>query len=137
MSLRFSSTGKPGAVALLDLYKHAWWTRGRTAAQVRQMLKHVGLCVCAWQGKTLVGFARVSTDFTFRAVIWDVIVREGFQGKGLGRALITRVTRHPRLRSIEGFWLYTTDKQAFYRKLGFKAYPKNLMVLRTARAKPR
>jgi ribosomal protein S18 acetylase RimI-like enzyme len=121
--------------ALLDLYRHAWWTRSRSGPQVRRMLRHTDLCVCAWSGRQLAGFARVSTDFTFRAVIWDVIVREGFQGKGLGRALVTRVTRHPRLRQVEGFWLYTTDKQAFYRKLGFKPYPKNLMVLRGARAK--
>ena len=82
MSLRFSAAGRPGARALLDLYQHAWWTRERTLAQVSRLLKHSHLCVCAWNGRQLAGFARVSTDFTFRAVIWDVIVREGFSSLG-------------------------------------------------------
>jgi len=38
-----------------------------------------------------------------------------------------------RLKSVTGFWLYTTDKQAFYKKLGFSFSPRNLMILRRGR----
>lgn len=136
MKPRFSLK-KPAVPALIDLYQHARWARGRKAAGVRVMLRHTDLCVCAWKGRLLVAFARVTTDFSYRAVVWDVIVRDGHQGQGLGKAVMTRVLRHPRLRGVEGFWLFTTDKEAFYRKLGFKLFRRSAMAYRTTALKSR
>ena len=100
-------------------------------------MKHSDLVVTAWDGSKLVGFARVSTDFCFRAVIWDVIVHVDQHRRGIGSRLIKAVTTSPDLSQVEGFWLFTTDKQPFYKKLGFKFFPKNLMVYRTKKAKKR
>jgi predicted N-acetyltransferase YhbS len=55
-------------------------------------------------------------------------------GKGIGSRLVRMALKHPRLKGVDGFWLYTTDKQAFYAKLGFRLAPKNLMILRSSRA---
>lgn len=135
MSLAFSSRRKPGTAQLLDLYRYAWWTKGRRARDVAKLLRHPQVLLTAWDGRSLVGFARVLTDFTYRAVIADVIVRPGYYGRGVGSRLVRMAVRHPRLRTVEGFWLYTTDKQAFYQKMGFRFSPRHLMLLRRGRAR--
>lgn len=128
--LTFSLRRKPTAAALKALYARAWWTAGRDEKGVRAVLRHSDLFATAWHGARLVGFARVSTDFAYRAVLWDVIVDGDYQGKGLGGTLVRSILGEPRLRSVESFWLFTTDKQPFYRRFGFKAFPKNVLVWR-------
>jgi N-acetylglutamate synthase-like GNAT family acetyltransferase len=94
------------------------------------VLSHSDLFATAYRGRTLVGFARVSTDFAYRAVLWDVIVDPAHQRGGLGSALVRSILDDKRLADVESFWLFTTDKQAFYRRFGFKGYPKNVLVWR-------
>jgi len=98
------------------------------------MLKATPLLATAWDKGTLVGFARCGTDFEYRAVIWDVIVDPAYTRRGLGRRLVGSLLGHPRLRRVESFWLSTTDKQAFYAKLGFSLNSKNIMVRMGKRA---
>jgi predicted N-acetyltransferase YhbS len=124
------STRKPSPVQLKALYRQAPWAKSRPLSAIRTALKHSDLVFSAWRGAALVGFCRLSTDFAFRAVLWDVIVDEAEHGQGIGTALVKAAVTHPRLKKIQGIWLFTTDKQAFYSKLGFKAYPKNLMLLK-------
>ncbi len=132
--IRYSSIRKPSVAQLQDLYQFAWWTRARKSADVAKLLRHPQVLLTAWQGPQLVGFARVLTDFTYRAVIADVIVRPGVEGKGIGSDLVRRALKDKRLKTVTGFWLYTTDKQAFYKKLGFEFSPKHLMILPTGRS---
>jgi predicted N-acetyltransferase YhbS len=121
---------KPTVQALKRLYARAWWTAQRQEKGIQAVLKHSDLFATAWDGKELVGFARVSTDFAYRAVLWDVIVDAAHQRLGLGSRLVRAILDEPRLAGVESFWLFTTDKQPFYRRFGFKAYPKNVMVWR-------
>jgi len=130
VALKISTSRRPSATQLKRLYAHAWWTKDRSLAKIRRLLQHSDLVATAWDGSDLVGFARVSTDFSFRAVIWDVIVDSQQHRRGIGSRLVKAVTAHTKLKSVESFWLYTTDKQPFYKKLGFKFFPKNLMVYR-------
>jgi predicted N-acetyltransferase YhbS len=136
LSLRYSSRKTPTVAQLQDLYRYAWWTKGRRNADVAKLLKHPQVFLTAWDGGKLVGFARVLTDFVYRAVIADVIVRPGYYGHGIGSQVVRQAMKDPRLKSVTGYWLYTTDKQAFYKKLGFEFSPKHLMLLRT-KAGPR
>jgi len=131
--IRYSHTRKPTVAQLQDLYQFAWWTKGRRNTDVAKMLRHPQVFLTAWEDGKLAGFARVITDFTYRAIIADVIVRPGSHGKGIGSSVVRQALKHKRLRSVTGFWLYTTDKQAFYKKLGFEFSPRNLMILRHGR----
>ena len=132
--IRYSSIRKPTVLQLQDLYQFAWWTKTRRNADVAKLLRHPQVFITAWDAKQLVGFARVITDFTYRAIIADVIVRPGYEGQGLGSAIVQKAVKDRRLKSVTGFWLYSTDKQAFYKKLGFELSPKNLMILRTSKS---
>jgi ribosomal protein S18 acetylase RimI-like enzyme len=121
---------KPTVAALKKLYAQAWWTAERGDKGIATVLKHSDVIATAWDGRRLAGFARASTDFAYRAVLWDVIVDPAYRRSGLGSRLVRAITEDPRLKGVESFWLYTTEMQTFYRSLGFKAYPKNVMVWR-------
>jgi ribosomal protein S18 acetylase RimI-like enzyme len=125
-----STRRKPSAQALKRLYAKAWWTAERDPAGIRAVLKNSDLIATAWIRGELVAFARVSTDFAYRAVLWDVIVDTEHQRRGLGTRLVRAILEDARLAKVESFWLFTTDKQAFYKSFGFKTHPKNVMVWR-------
>ncbi|WP_139975589.1 GNAT family N-acetyltransferase [Ochrobactrum sp. CGA5] len=102
-------------------YCNEWWTRERTFDDVMQMLAHCDLllfCLDA-EGK-IAGFARVLSDFIFKALIFDVIVSEKHRGRGLGQALVERILLHEKLKRVKSFELYCPERLVpFYEKLGF------------------
>jgi len=108
---------------LQDLYQMEWWSKGRTLRQIRKMLQLSDLLFAAVDAdERLIAFARVVTDFTYRATLLDVIVHPDHRGKGLGRALLEKVLSHPRLRPVERLDLFCLPPLIpFYKKMGFQA----------------
>src|SRR5262249_13982719 len=95
---------------------------GRDPGDVRRMLEAsdvvIGLCEPASQ--RLVGFARVLTDYVYKALILDVIVAASHRGRGLGQVLLDAVLEHPALLSVRHFELYCRpDMVPFYQRWGF------------------
>jgi len=80
------------------------------------------------QGKQI-GFARVITDFTEFASIWDVFVDEPHRGKGVGKAIMKYLGEHPRLKGIFRWFLMTEDAHGLYQKYGFKSEAYNPYVM--------
>jgi GNAT superfamily N-acetyltransferase len=122
---------------LMDLYGREWWTDARTIAQVRDLLKWsdvvVGLCEEAED--RLVAFARVLTDRTFRAFIFDVIVAADERGRGLGQRLMAEVLAHPSVRDVELVELYCRPELVpFYEGLGFSSPDSGVVLMRRAAA---
>lgn len=115
---------------ILALYEDTWWAKGRSVDAVRRALEHSHPVVTAWEAGQLVGFARVISDLTFRATIWDVIVRPSHQRRGIGLAMMRFVLDHPDLRSVSHFLLLTADKRGFYERLGFTPEREMTMMLR-------
>jgi ribosomal protein S18 acetylase RimI-like enzyme len=132
--LRFSDNKSELDVdPLINLYQYAWWAKGRRADDVVDMVNHCGLVMMLWAGRRLIGFTRVITDFVYRATIYDVIIHPDFHDQGLGRQIMLNVLHHPTLRRVEKFWLNTSDKQEFYRKLGFVEDATTGMILNKER----
>jgi GNAT superfamily N-acetyltransferase len=126
--LTFSERKDFDPAQLVRLYAQAPWAAGRTADDARDMLVHSDLVLSAWDGSKLVGLGRVLTDYVYRASIWDVIVDKDYQGQDIGTQIMQRILQHPDLKRVELFWLCTSDKQAFYEKLGFSAKEQTGMV---------
>lgn len=120
---------------LYDLYKSEWWTTGRTFEDVVSMVRHSDLSLgcCSGEGK-LIGFTRVLTDYTFKALIFDVIVHRDYRGRGVGEAILDRVVKHSALERVLSFELYCPDDLVpFYSRFGFSKGTANLLFLERER----
>lgn len=108
---------------LLKLYKDAWWALTRHYDDVVKMLAETSLTLglVEIEKDELIGFTRVLTDGVYKAVIFDVVIRSDYQGKGLGKQLMNTVLEHERIQPVEHVELYCgTDKLRFYEQLGFE-----------------
>ena len=121
-----------GLAELHALFAREWWTAGRSLEDTRR-------CVAGSQVRiglvddpgALAGFARVVTDYTFKALIFDVIVAEAHRGKGLGDRLIALVLGHPDLVRVGHFELYCLPELgAFYERHGFSTEVGGVRLMR-------
>ncbi|KAL2330500.1 hypothetical protein Fmac_018081 [Flemingia macrophylla] len=77
--------------------------------------------------KRLIGMARATSDHAFNATIWDVLVDPGYQGQGLGKALVEKLIRALLQRDIGNITLFADSQVVeFYRNLGFEADPEGI-----------
>lgn len=125
---------------LLALFRKEWWSRNRQEAEVRRMLEGteviVGLCEGGRAGAPgrLVAFARVVTDFVYRATIYDVIVSADYRGRGLGPMLMNNILSDPKLAGVEYLELYCLPElMPFYRALGFTDELGGVRLMRLSR----
>jgi ribosomal protein S18 acetylase RimI-like enzyme len=109
---------------------HSFWAQGRSRRALVRML--LGSCsvVSAWQGGRLVGIGRATSDGVFRAVLWDVVVAEEHQGRGLGRRIVQALLASAPVATSERVYLMTTNSSGFYERLGFSSeHGQQLLVL--------
>lgn len=72
-----------------------------------------------FEGKQI-GFARVVSDGSEFASLWDVFIDEAHRRKGIGQALLKYIFAHPRLRGTFRWFLMTEDAHGLYQKFDFK-----------------
>ena len=72
-----------------------------------------------YQGKQI-GFARVISDHSEFASLWDLFIDEPHRGKGIGQALLKYIFDHPVLRGTFRWFLMTEDAHGLYQKFEFK-----------------
>lgn len=79
----------------------------------------------------LVAFARVLSDFVFKACIFDLIVTEDHRDRGLGKALMGKILYHPRLEMVPSFELYCQPEMTpYYQSLGVTVINDQLILMR-------
>jgi GNAT superfamily N-acetyltransferase len=107
---------------LHGLYQAEWWTHRRNVDDVARMLEgsNVVLGFEDEESGRLIGFARVITDFVYKALVLDVIVAASHRGTGTGKALMDAVIEHPELKDVLHFELYCRPELVpFYERWGF------------------
>ncbi|WP_216907237.1 GNAT family N-acetyltransferase [Synechococcus sp. CCY 0621] len=109
---------------------HSFWATGRRPTQLSRMLSGSQVVVSAWQGSTLVGFGRATSDGVFRAVLWDVVVAEEHQGRGLGRRIVEELLASRPVAAAERVYLMTTTGEGFYERLGFSRVDSQRLMLK-------
>lgn len=65
---------------LHQLYHQEWWTKDRTLVETQQVIDGSSLIIAIVQDNQLIAFARVLTDYIFKAFIFDVIVAKDYRG---------------------------------------------------------
>nr|QJH88216.1 Ycf52 [Pterocladia lucida] len=103
------------------------WVK-RPINKVRRAIDHsfltVSLLVKEQDQQRLIGFARATSDTTFNATIWDVVVHPDFQGKGLGKILMDQIVKQLRYYDISTITLFADPQVvSFYRNIGFMTDP--------------
>ena len=108
---------------LVELYKNEFWSDKRTHPEVDKMLAASDIIIgLVDECDRLVAFTRVLTDFVYRAIIFDVIVKPDYRDRGLGKQLLDAVVNHPQLQSVEYLGLYCLPEMVqFYERWGFIA----------------
>ena len=113
------------------LYQNEWWTKGRTLADTYSVIRGSTLNVAIVDGDdNLIGYARVLTDFVYKAFIYDVIVLEKERGNGIGELIMTTILTHDQIANVEHVELYCRDELVeYYQRYGFSTEvgPINLM----------
>ena len=102
------------------LAKHAFWARNRKKDQLKKMIANSSAVISLWRDTRLVGFGRATSDKIYRAVLWDVVVADDFQGLGLGRIVVEALVNAPSIKPCEKVYLMTTNSSEFYEQMGFQ-----------------
>ncbi|HCG8570717.1 GNAT family N-acetyltransferase [Vibrio parahaemolyticus] len=118
------------------LYKQTWWAKERTLEQTVSCVNGSQFCVgIVDEDNNLVGFARVLTDFIFKAIIFDVVVCPTKRGTGLGLKLMRSIQNHEDLMHIKHFELYCLpEMEAYYEKFGFSTEVGGISLMRQTNA---
>jgi hypothetical protein len=92
----------PQVEQLWHMYQAEWWSCGREIEDVRRAVQHSDLIFAFCNSETgcLAAFARVLTDYVYKAVIFDVIVDRPHRATGAGRLLLEAITSPSRPREF-------------------------------------
>ncbi len=114
------------------LYQDEWWSKGRSLEATKRCILGSQLCIgLVDEFNQLQGFARVVTDFTFKALIFDVIVSPEYRGIDQGKRLISLIKKDVKLKEVVHFELYCRPElQEFYKSLGFSADIGGIQLMR-------
>ena len=120
---------------LMDLYKNEFWSDKRTQEDVVKMLASTDVIIgLVDECDRLIGITRVLTDFVYRAMIFDVIIKPTHRKMGLGAKLMDAVLNHPRLQTVEHFYLNCLPNMIpFYERWGFSDDVGEIKFLRRTR----
>tara|TARA_Y100000994_G_scaffold136202_1_gene111533 strand:- start:495 stop:959 length:465 start_codon:yes stop_codon:yes gene_type:complete len=110
------------------------WAKERNNKQIKNMLSNSQVIISVWKYKNLIGFGRATSDGTFRAVLWDIVVEKNYQHLGIGSRIVNSILRHPKIRNVEKIYSMTTHCEEFYSKMGFMK-EKNQILMKSVKIK--
>lgn len=111
------------AAELTALYEDYGWWEDREVPNVREALAETDVALGVFEVDDLVASARVLTDFTYYAKVYDVIVAAVRRGQGLGEMLMEAVIDHSHLQDVEGLALNCRRSIVpYYESVGFERY---------------
>lgn len=107
------------------LRKECGW--GELSTEIAKKTLTAGLAnVTVFEGSKTIGFGRVIGDGVIYFYVQDLIVREGYQGMGLGTEMLKNLVEQTVQIAAPGAsigLMSTKGKEEFYEKLGFTRRP--------------
>lgn len=116
---------------LHSLYQREWWSKGRSLEETRTCAQRSSLIFVLCEGDKLMAYARVLTDYVFKAFIFDVIVAQEARGQHIGAQILQHILRHPELQQVKNIELYCRPELVdFYRQYGFSCDVGDIHLMR-------
>lgn len=113
---------------IIRLLRMTYWADKRPPEQIEKSVKNSSCYgVRLDDGKKLVGFARVISDYATAYYLCDVIIDTDYQHMGLGTALVSYIESRPEYSGLRGI-LITKDAHDLYRKFGYEVLNDRFMV---------
>lgn len=113
---------------VIRLLKMTYWADKRSKEQIEKSMRNSS-CYGVYidNEDTLVGFARVISDYATTYYLCDVIIDTAYQHMGLGTALVSYIESLPEYDGLRGI-LITRDAHDLYRKFGYEVLNERVMV---------
>ncbi len=117
------------AQALTTLYEEYDWWADRDVDDVHTALGETDVALEIEVDGTLVATARVVTDYTYYATVYDVIVARDRRGEGLGTQLLDALVDHPDLQSLPRLSLLCREGLVgYYESVGFEQFDREIEI---------
>ena len=117
-----------------QLYKEVWWGKQRSLEDTKDCVRGSQICIGILdKDDNLIGFARIISDFIYKAIIFDVIVSISHRDNGLGQKLMHLIKNHDKLKKVKHFELYCLpEMEGFYSSFGFSTDVGGIKLMRCA-----
>lgn len=97
----------------------SYWGEG-IPFEVMEKAMQNSLCFGVYKKGQQIGYARVVTDYTIIAYIFDVFIIEEERGLGYSKMLMEYILQYPETLDVKKWMLATKDASGLYEKFGFK-----------------
>ena len=103
----------------IELLHTSYWAENRDPEAIKKSIENsIVFGVYTEDTKSLIGMARIVTDFATTFYLADVIIDEKYRGNGIGKKLISAIVSDKRFSSLLGI-LVTRDAHGLYEHFGF------------------
>ena len=104
------------------------WAKKRSKKDLQKMLLSSTSISTLWINSKLIGFGRATSDKTFRAVLWDIVVSQEYRKNGFGKMLVQSLIDSRSVKAAQKVYLMTTNCTEFYNKCGFNFSTKQTLL---------
>jgi GNAT superfamily N-acetyltransferase len=104
--------------AVCGFLSRSYWAQNRSRSTIEHSLQH-SLVFGIYAGESMVGMARLITDFATFAWLCDVFIDEGYRGRRIGKWLMETIQAHPGLQGLRRWLLATRDAHGLYCQYGY------------------
>jgi ribosomal protein S18 acetylase RimI-like enzyme len=122
---------------LHNLYQNEFWSKGRKLNDIHTMLQNSDMIFAfADQDDKLIAFARLLTDYVFKATVYDLIVAPSCRDQGYGKKLMDTILEHPALQQVNHIDLHCLPEMFdFYRRWDFTTDLNGVQLMRRSKSK--
>lgn len=101
-----------------EIYHSVGW-ENHNEEKIKKVFQSSNVVAIAYDEDNIAGFGRALSDGVFNAAIYDVVIDEKYQNKGIGQQIIEKLLAQ--LNGISCVHLVSTaGNEEFYRKAGFR-----------------
>lgn len=90
----------------------------REPARLQQVFRNSQVRCFAYDGDLLIGAGRAITDWLSYAVIFDVVLFQAYQGRGIGTEIVGYLAQRAQAKNV--LLHAVPGKEGFYTKLGYR-----------------